>query len=154
MDCVLACHPVALGSILCVPKNFSLGEIFSSCCWDLLTALPRTVDRGLIMSSTGWWQSSTTNKFNGRGLGDSKPNRSRCLECEPPMGAGLISLLLLSFIFILYFTRFLIEANPSVKEKAESVWNLSINKCRPILVQGLRRGFEILRLNKKFPSNM
>ena len=41
MDCVLALHPVALGLILSVPKNFF---------FDVAEMLFRTVDRGLKMS--------------------------------------------------------------------------------------------------------
>ena len=44
MDSILALHPAAPGLILSVPKKFSLNV------GDLLIALLRTVDRGLIMS--------------------------------------------------------------------------------------------------------
>ena len=43
MDSVLASHPVSLGLILGISNNYW-------CCWDLLTALLRTVDNWLIMS--------------------------------------------------------------------------------------------------------
>ena len=52
MDSVLALHPAAPGSILCVSEKNSdyLRKIIMRCCRDLLTALLRTVDSGLIMS--------------------------------------------------------------------------------------------------------
>ena len=55
MDSILALHPVAPGLILNVPKNFSLREFFSWCCWDLLTALHCLVSRqcgSLIVDQT------------------------------------------------------------------------------------------------------
>ena len=44
MDCILALHLAAQGLIFGVPKKFSLNV------GDLLIALLRTVDRGLIIS--------------------------------------------------------------------------------------------------------
>ena len=50
-DSVLPLHPAAPGSILRVPNLFlRIWEEIIWCCRDLLMALLRTVDRGLIMS--------------------------------------------------------------------------------------------------------
>ena len=63
----LASHPSAPKSLLWVPKNFSFAA-----CWDLLTALLRTVNRGLIMSiessrlerlATSWFYKKSILKY-------------------------------------------------------------------------------------------